>query len=84
MVVTRQTVRDQMMAYLNRRITLDQLVNWAEDIMQEGTLDPRDAEMLRDVIARIGLADVKTFGLSWDDLYDFLSTLGYHVQVVAA
>ncbi len=83
-MVTRETVRDQMMAYLNRRITLEQLVDWAENVMCEGTLDPRDAELLRDLIARIGLGDVKNFGLSWDDLYDWLSRLGYHVHVVAA
>ena len=83
-MITRETVRDQVMAYLNRHITLDQLVDWAENVMSEGTLDPRDAELLRNLIARIGLADVKNFGLSWDELYDLLSRLGYHVQVVAA
>ena len=72
------------MAYLNRRITLDQLVDWAEDVIYEGPLDPRDEDMLRDMIARIGVADVKDFGLSWDDLYSFLSKLGYHVEVTAA
>jgi hypothetical protein len=38
---------------------------------------------MRDVVARIGLADVREFGLSWDDCYGFLSRLGYKVQVNA-
>ena len=83
-MITRQTVRDQLVAYLNHKIMLTELVEWAENTMNEGALDPKDAPILRNIIARIGLADVKNFGLLWDDCYDFLSRLGYHVQVVAA
>ena len=83
-MITRQTVRDQLVAYLNRKIMLTDLVYWAENTMNEGALDPKDAPILRNIIAQIGLADVKNFGLSWDDCYNFLSRLGYHVQVVAA
>ena len=52
--------------------------------MNEGTFDSNDSELLGDVIARIGLADVEDFGLSWDDCYGFPSRLGYKVQVMAA
>ncbi len=83
-MITRQIVRDQIVAYLNRQITLDDLAGWAENVMDEGELDPPDANLLRDVISRIGVADVQEFGLSWDELYDFLSKLGYKVQVMAA
>jgi cobyrinic acid a,c-diamide synthase len=83
-MVTRQIVRDEIVAYLNRNITLDQLVDWAENIMNEGVLDPREAELLREVIGRIGVAEVRAFGLAWDDFYDFLSRLGYKVQVMTA
>lgn len=83
-MITRQTVRDQVIAYLNHKITLSQLVDWAENAMNEGVLDSRDAPILRDIIARIGVADVKNFGLTWDDCYSFLSQLGYKVQVMAA
>jgi hypothetical protein len=83
-MITRQVVRDQIVGYLNRRITLQDLVSWAENSMDEGELDPQDEELLRDIVARIGVADVQEFGLSWDELYDFLSRLGYKVQVMAA
>jgi len=83
-MITRQIVRDQLVAYLNHNMTLGNLVDWAENAMNEGALDSKDATLLRNIIARIGLADTKNFGLSWDDCYDFLSQLGYHVQVVAA
>ncbi len=83
-MINRQTIRDQLVAYLNHRITLTQLVDWAETVMNEETLDPNDGPVLRDVIARLGVADVKAFGLTWEDCYDFLSRLGYRVEVKAA
>ena len=81
MFVTRELVRDQLLAYLNHKITLAQLVDWAEDALCEGELEAQNDETLRDVIARLGLADVREFGLSWDDCYRFLTRLGYQAQV---
>ena len=83
-MISRQNVRDQMVAYLNHRITLAQLVEWAETVMIDEELDPQDVATLRNVISRIGIADVKAFGLTWEDCYDFLSKLGYRVEVKAA
>lgn len=83
-MIMRQTVRDHLVDYLNHKLTLAQLVDWAENVMNEGGLDPKDAPILRNVIARVGVADVKAFGLTWEDCYDFLSSLGYRVEVKAA
>jgi hypothetical protein len=83
MRITRHVVRDQLLAYLNRSITLDQLVDWAENILCDGEVEARDAELLTQIVARLGLADVRAFGLSWDDCYDFLVQLGYAVRVEA-
>jgi len=81
MIVTRKTVAEELAAYLNRRVSLTRLVDWAEDTLCDGELDEHDAELLRNILARVGLADVREFGLSWDDCTDFLSQLGYTVQV---
>ena len=51
--------------------------------MMEGEFDERDTDLLTNIIARLGLADIREFGLSWDDCYDFLERLGYHVEVTA-
>lgn len=80
-IVTREIVANQLGAYLNRRVSLPHLVDWAEDTLCDGELDEQDAELLRSILARVGLADVREFGLSWDDCYAFLSQLGYTVQV---
>jgi hypothetical protein len=81
MIVTRKTVAEELAAYLNRRVSLAGLVDWAEDTLCSGELDEQDAGLLRDILARVGLADAREFGLSWDDCYDFLAQLGYTVQV---
>jgi hypothetical protein len=83
MKITRHVVRDQLLAYLNRSITLAQLVDWAENVLCEGEMEAQDAELLTRIVARLGLADVRAFGLSWDDCYDFLAQLGYAVQIEA-
>ncbi|MBI5197959.1 MAG: hypothetical protein HZA19_05050 [Nitrospirae bacterium] len=80
-MITRQDVATRLIDYLNHHLTLEELVHWAEDAMMEGDLDDQDVEVLRDVLARIGLADVKEFGLSWENWEEFLSRLGYQVQV---
>jgi hypothetical protein len=86
MTITKQTVANQIAAYLQREITLAQLVDWAENALLDGTLAPRDATVLSTVIARLGVADVRAFGLAWEDCEQFLAQLGYavHVQVMAA
>jgi hypothetical protein len=83
-MITRETVRNQILAYLNHDISLAQLVDWAENAMVDAEFDPNDIELLSDVIGRLGAADVEGFELAWEDYYNFLSRLGYKVQVMAA
>lgn len=80
-IITRKTVAEELTAYLNSQISLARLVDWAEETLCDGDLDTQDSELLRDILARVGLADVREFGLSWDDCANFLSQLGYTVQV---
>jgi HD-like signal output (HDOD) protein len=86
MTITKQTVADQIAAYLQHEITLTQLVDWAETALLNGEFAERDATTLSSVIARLGVADVRTFGLAWDDCEELLHQLGFspRVQVVAA
>lgn len=80
-VVIRQTVAEKLTAYLRHTITLEELVDWAEQVMQEGDFDEADDETLRDVVSRLGVADVRAFGLTWGDCEQFLQRLGYIVRV---
>jgi len=80
-MITNQSVAEKLGDYLCHRLTLAELVDWAEDAMMEEEFDDGNLETLRDIVSRLGLADVRAFGLTWEDCQSFLSRLGYHVQV---
>ncbi|HUA68448.1 MAG TPA: hypothetical protein VMA13_07865 [Candidatus Saccharimonadales bacterium] len=86
MTITKQTVADKIAAYLHHEISLAQLVDWAENAMMDGEFSEREMSALRLVVSRLGVADVRTFGLSWEDCEQFLHQLGFsmRVDVVAA
>jgi len=82
MKITRKDVARKLADYLHHKITLDDLVDWAEEMMMEADFESHDFEALRDVVSRLGLADVKAFGMTWEDCEYFLSRLGYQARVV--
>jgi len=86
MTITKQTVADEIAAYLHHEITLGQLVDWSERALLDGDLAEADASTLSHVIARLGVADVRAFGLAWEDCEELLRKLGFspRVEVVAS
>ncbi|MCL6557812.1 MAG: hypothetical protein K6U74_03235 [Firmicutes bacterium] len=81
MKLTRQSVAHKIIDYLHHRITLSELVNWAEMSMMEAEFEEKDYDILRDVVGCLGLADVKAFGITWEDIENFLRRLGYRVNL---
>jgi len=75
MTITKQTVADKIAAYLHHEMTLAQLVDWSERAMMDGELAERDAKTLSSVIARLGVADVRAFGLAWTIAKSFSTNL---------
>ncbi|HEX3857480.1 MAG TPA: hypothetical protein VHY30_09320 [Verrucomicrobiae bacterium] len=86
MKVTRQIVAEKLADYLHGEASQAGLVDWAERAMMEADFEERDAELLADIVGRLGLADVAEFGLRWEDCENFLHKLGYraHVEVQVA
>ena len=86
MIVTKQTVAERIAAHLQHRVTLPQLVDWAENAMMDGEFDEKDAVTISAVVARLGVADVRAFGLTWADCEELLAKLGFsaRVEIVAA
>lgn len=80
-MITRELLANRIKDYLLGRSTLEELVAWAEDVMAEDEIDPGNLETVRDIVARLGLGDVEAFGLTWEELKDMLSRLGYHTRV---
>ncbi len=86
MTITKQTVADKIAAYLRHDISLAELVSWAEEAMMEGEFAEQDVGVISDAVARLGVADVRAFGLTWEDCEQLLRQLGYtaRVDIVAA
>ena len=81
MIVAKQTVADKIAAYLHHRITLPQLVDWAEDALMEGEFDEKDAASISAVVSRLGVADVRAFDLTWTDCEELLGQLGFSARI---
>lgn len=86
MNITKQTVAAKIAAYLHHEITLAQLVDWSEGALLDDEFDEADAPVIEGVIARLGVADVRSFGLTWEDCEELLNQLGFisRVEVVTA
>jgi len=81
MLVTKQTAAEKLAAYLHHEISRAQFVDWAENALLDGELAEQDAEALRFVVWRLGVADVRSFGLTWEDCESLLERLGYRTRV---
>jgi hypothetical protein len=86
MVITKQTAAAKIAAYLHHGLTLSELVDWSEHALMDAEFDEADATAISKVIARLGVADVRAFGLTWEDCEELLNQLGFipRVEVVAA
>ena len=86
MTISKQAVAGRIAAYLRHDISLAELVSWADDALMAGDFAEDDAGTIADVVARLGVADVRAFGLAWEDCEQLLRQLGYaaRVDIVAA
>ena len=81
MIVTKQAVADQIADYLHHRITVTQLVDWAESALMDVEFDEKDAASISAVVSRLGVADVRAFGLTWEDCEALLGQLGFSARI---
>ncbi len=81
MKITKYEIFNQIKQYLTHRISLSELVSWAELSFMEAEFDAQDVDLIRDIIAKIGLSDVKAFGLTWEDCEEIILSLGYKVNL---
>lgn len=81
MIINRHVAADKLAGYLYHTTSLRELIDWAEWAMMEAEFDESDFSTTRDVVARLGVADVRAFNLSWSDCEELLRRLGYLVQL---
>ena len=79
--ITPQTVADQLTAYLHHERSLAELVDWAEQAMLDGFWAAEHNQAIRTVVSRLGVADVKAFGLTWEECESLLAQLGYTMRI---
>lgn len=81
MTISRNQLAEQILSYLQQSITLNELVDWAENAFAEGEPEEAYFEQISEVISRLGLADVNAFGLSLQDCEQMLNKLGYRADI---
>ena len=81
MTITKQVIAMNLLSYLQHKTSLSDLVNWAENAMMEDDIQDEDPEVVREILAKLGVADVKAFGLFWDDCYEYMQKLGYVLKI---
>jgi len=82
-MITRETVAKMLGDYLHGDLALSELVDWSENSIAEEEFE--NAKLL-EIVGRLGLADVRAFGLGWEDFRELLRALGLaaRVDLVAA
>ena len=85
-MITRQLTAEKIVAWLHHELSLEALVDWAETAIMQETFAEPDAADLAAIIGRLGAADVRSFGLTWEDCERLLKRLGYtaHVDITTA
>ncbi len=82
-MITKKTIADRLLAYLKHQISLTQLTDWAEQSLNDSSCEDDDSHTIRNVLAQLGLADVKSFGLEWKDCEEIMKKLGFKLEVNA-
>jgi hypothetical protein len=82
-MITRETVAKMLGDYLHGDLALNELVDWSENSIAEEEFE--NAKLL-EIVGRLGLADVRAFGLAWEDFREMFRALGLaaRVDLVAA
>jgi hypothetical protein len=85
-MITRQLVAEKIVAWLHHELSLESLVDWAEAAIAHEPFDTPNSAELAAIVGRLGAADVRSFGLTWEDCEQLLKRLGYtaHIEITAA
>lgn len=82
-MITKEIIANELLAYLQHRLSLGDLVNWAEQSLMNGSYEEDEFHTIRNALSQLGLADVKAFGLEWKDCEAIMESLGFKLEVKA-
>jgi hypothetical protein len=82
-MITKKIIAHKLLAYLQHHLSLEELVNWAEESLMNGAYEDDKGHTIRNTLSQLGLADVKAFGLEWKDCETIMQNLGFKLEVKA-
>lgn len=82
-MVTKKILSDKLLSYLQHHISLKELVAWSEQVLFDQNFEDEEDHTIRDILALLGMADVKAFGLEWKDCESMMKKLGFKLEVNA-
>lgn len=82
-MITKEIIANKLLAYLQHRLSLTDLVDWAERSLMNGSYQEDEFHTIRNALSQLGLADVKAFGLEWKDCEAIMESLGFKLEVKA-
>jgi len=83
-MINKQEIANQLLHYLNHKITLSELVHWAEWGLVQGGFETGQENIIRQTLGRLAAADAEGFGLLWEDCDELMQLLGYKLKINAA
>ena len=78
MIISKKIVASKIASYLNHQLSKDTLIDWCEQLMEKEVFED---QVVKEIVARIGLMDGKNFEISYEDLSEMVEKLGYRVKV---
>ena len=82
-MITKKTIAGKLLAYLQHQTSLAEVVAWAEQALLDADYKDDSSHTIRNILAQLGTADVKTFGLEWKDCESIMERLGFKLEVKA-
>ena len=82
-MITKKIIAAKVLDYLQHRLSLSDLVDWAEQSLMNGSYEDDETHTIRNTLLQLGLADVKAFGLEWKDCEAIMENLGFKLEIKA-
>ncbi len=82
-MITKKTIAGKLLAYLQHETSLAELVAWAEQALLNADYKDDSSHTIRNILAQLGMADVKAFGLEWRECESIMERLGFKLEVKA-
>ncbi|MEX8547048.1 MAG: hypothetical protein V5804_05545 [Mucilaginibacter sp.] len=82
-MITKKDIAEKLLDHLQHKLTSAELVDWAEKTLMGDFYEDDQFHTIRNVLAQLGLADVKAFGLEYQDCEAIMQKLGYTLEVKA-